>query len=154
MAMALTAGTASVTVTDSNGCSVADSVVLTEPTELVIDSLVSPDFLCGFNISCFGATDGSIAAYVTGGCPPYTYDWSVQGSTSHISGLGQGTYYVTITEAGGCVGVDSAVVTGTPLFSISGSSTDATRTAYGNAGHAIIGACRPQEGQSGRRQKG
>ncbi len=66
-----------------------------------------------------GASDGSILATASGGTGSnYTYSWTngsaplsstVSDSTSRISGLIPGTYYVTVTENNGCV--DTAIVT-------------------------------------------
>ncbi|AZJ32656.1 conserved repeat domain-containing protein/gliding motility-associated C-terminal domain-containing protein [Tenacibaculum mesophilum] len=50
-----------------------------------------------------GASDGSISLSVSGGTPPYTYLWSPGDQTSSsISGLTQGSYNVTVTDASGC----------------------------------------------------
>ncbi len=46
--------------------------------------------------------DGLIQLNVTGGAPPYTYNWSNGATTSHLSNLGNGTFAVTVTDARGC----------------------------------------------------
>lgn len=53
----------------------------------------------GYNISCFGGTDGWITANVTGGTPPYTYLWSNSSTTQTISGLPASYYAVTVTDS-------------------------------------------------------
>lgn len=53
----------------------------------------------GFNISCFGLRDGSIDLTVSGGVPPYTYDWSNGATTQDVSGLAAGFYSVRVTGA-------------------------------------------------------
>lgn len=61
--------------------------------------------------SCIGEMDGAIDLMVSGGASPYTYSWSPGGETTEdISGLGAGTYTVTVTDNGGCTTVDSFVV--------------------------------------------
>ncbi len=52
----------------------------------------------GYNISCNGATDGSITMIVIGGTAPYTYQWSNSATTKDISNLVAGTYNVTVTD--------------------------------------------------------
>ncbi len=57
--------------------------------------------------SCFGRTDGSITVNAKGGRAPYSYQWinGPQGPT--ISNIGDGYYYVRITDSLGCVHTDS-----------------------------------------------
>ncbi len=64
--------------------------------------------------TCSVPTAGNIALNVTGGGPPYTYNWSRvtpaasgTGIGDHISGLVYGTYNITVTSAGGCSGTAS-----------------------------------------------
>ncbi|MDD5569956.1 MAG: T9SS type A sorting domain-containing protein [Bacteroidales bacterium] len=63
--------------------------------------------------SCFGCSDGSATVFVSGGTQPYTYLWSTTPAqtTETISGLSEGAYSVTITDASACqtvkyVGID------------------------------------------------
>ncbi|HRA60953.1 MAG TPA: SprB repeat-containing protein, partial [Bacteroidia bacterium] len=53
----------------------------------------------GYNITCFGKTDGSITANVTGGMPPYTYAWTNDQTTQTINNLAAGYYSVRVTDA-------------------------------------------------------
>ena len=54
-------------------------------------------------VSCFGASDGRVAAEVTGGTAPFTYQWSRGGSTTAVNdGLTAGMICVTVTDANGC----------------------------------------------------
>jgi hypothetical protein len=92
----LSAGTYTVTVTDSYGNTVSQDVDVTEPSEIQIstDYTTSP---------CFGMCDGEIAVNVTGGTPGYDYNWSPSATNSAtISSLCAGDYYVTVTDILGC----------------------------------------------------
>ena len=92
----LSAGMYYVTITDSCGGTINDSVSVSEPTALNI-SLMNTD------VTCNGNSDGSINLIKTGGVPPFTYAWSNGASTKNISGLNPGPYNVTVTDACGSV---------------------------------------------------
>jgi gliding motility-associated-like protein len=66
----------------------------------------------GVNISCFGLTDGSVTANVTGGSGNYTYSWdsSPVQTTETATNLPAGTYTVTVTDVDGGCSVTSQVV--------------------------------------------
>lgn len=102
-------GTYVVTVTDANGCTHTDSITLTDPEPLVIQSF--PNSYNGFNISCFGQANGLINISVSGGLPPYTYDWSNGETSEDIDSLSAGTFNVQITDANGCLGSHSVTLT-------------------------------------------
>lgn len=50
------------------------------------------------------------AEVVSGGLTPFTYLWSNGATTSTITGLTAGTYTVTVTDAAGCISVQSVTV--------------------------------------------
>lgn len=99
----LPAGTYFVTVTDSVQCSAMDSVTISQPSEIVIDGNVQ-DVICGQD------STGSIQVTVTGGFGPYQFDWSNGASSDTIENLPEGTYFLTVTDATGCIQTDSFVV--------------------------------------------
>ncbi len=53
----------------------------------------------GYHISCNGGADGAIDLSVSGGTPPYTYDWSTGATTQDVSGLRAGFISVRVTDA-------------------------------------------------------
>jgi len=61
--------------------------------------LTPSEYAGGYNISCFGVSDGSIDLTVTGGTPPYTYHWSNNTNTQDISNLAAGYYAVNVGDA-------------------------------------------------------
>jgi uncharacterized protein affecting Mg2+/Co2+ transport len=97
----LAAGTYSVVVTDLNGCTIPTQITLVQPAPLN-EAIASPTFIGGNNISCFGASDGSINFLIGGGSPTYSYLWSNGAVTQNINGLVAGTYDVTVTDINGC----------------------------------------------------
>lgn len=56
------------------------------------------------------AADGTASYNTVGGVAPITYAWNNSQTTATATGLAMGTYYVTATDANGCVLSDSASV--------------------------------------------
>lgn len=100
----LTQGNYTVTVTDMNGCQITDSVRINLPPPVDFTSLVS-DYN-GYNISCYGYTNGSVSVTPVSGDAPFTYTWQgPDGFTSSqpaISGLKAGQYLLVITDVNSC----------------------------------------------------
>ena len=109
----LSAGTYSVTVTDSNACTATGSVTITQPAGILnaIASVTS-------NPNCFNATGGSAQVVASNGNPPYTYSWSNGATTSSVSGLSAGTYTVTVNDNSGCIVIDPVTITIPPPLQI------------------------------------
>ena len=103
----LTAQAYTITVADAAGCSVVlGPFTLTQPNALVVSLGTSN------NATCSTVNNGSIDMNVTGGTPNYTYSWSNSSSTSEdLSGLGAGTYQLTVTDANSCPSVQGPSVT-------------------------------------------
>ena len=113
-------GTYDVTVTDDNGCTAVTSFTLTEPTPVEVAAVeVQP----GCNAAS-GAPTGSIDITATGGTPGYTYNWGagagIVSSDEDQSGLGAGTYDVTVTDDNGCTVVASYTLTEPDAVEVTG----------------------------------
>ncbi len=106
----LTAGDYTVTVEDSNGCTLVETIEATEPTAIVVTETLST-YDGGFNLTCFESADGAIALDVTGGAGNYTYLWSNAETTEDINNLDAGPYTVTITDGNGCEVIESFTLT-------------------------------------------
>ncbi|HUZ60744.1 MAG TPA: T9SS type A sorting domain-containing protein [Hanamia sp.] len=103
----LSAGTHTVTVKDSRGCTGSVAVTLTQAAPLIFTSN-------GYNINvsaCGGGSDGAIVATVSGGVTAYTYTLSgggVQQGVSSLQTFGftgllpNTAYTVTVTDSKGC----------------------------------------------------
>ncbi|MBL8208810.1 MAG: SprB repeat-containing protein, partial [Blastocatellia bacterium] len=61
---------------------------------------LTPSNYNNFNISCFGGRDGSIDLTVSGGQPPYAYEWSNGAGSEDLVNIAAGYYQVLVTDAG------------------------------------------------------
>ncbi|MDW8272919.1 MAG: gliding motility-associated C-terminal domain-containing protein [Chitinophagales bacterium] len=112
------AGTYRVVVSDANGCIDSAEYTVTGPqTPLTVSAQ-------GFNISCFGGSDGSITTQVTGGTPPYSYNWSNFSTSSSLSGLTANSYQLTVTDAKNCTSVTLITLTQPQPFSVTDTVTN------------------------------
>jgi len=91
----LCAGVYFVQVTDANGCSIIDSVTITEPSAIVANQTLTA-------ASC-GLCDGTITIAPSGGTAPYTVLWNTGSTALNLNNLCAGVYTVTITDATGCI---------------------------------------------------
>ncbi|MEO6884517.1 MAG: gliding motility-associated C-terminal domain-containing protein [Bacteroidia bacterium] len=99
------AGIYTVTVTDANGCSSKLVIPLSN------SSGPSGDMMTQTNVSCNGSCNGTITDVPSGGVSPYTYSWTPGGQTSNaVSNLCAGKYFVQITDANGCIRIDSTTI--------------------------------------------
>lgn len=100
----LTAGSYTLTVTDANGCTIADSYVVDEPASLPGAMHTISD------ATCFNKADGEIELFPFGGTVPYTYNWNNGDTGFFVYGLLAANYQVTLTDANGCTYTDSFLV--------------------------------------------
>jgi hypothetical protein len=114
----LSSGKYYVTVQDANSCQTVDSIFVSEPQPINVTLINST------NPACQNGTNGVIDVSTTGGIAPYTYLWNTQETTQDISGLAQGSYTVTITDANNCQTIKPYVLTDPSALNASFSSTD------------------------------
>ena len=104
-AVSLGAGSITLDVTDANGCPVTASITLIEPSVIIDNSTLSTNNY-GYEVSCFGASDGWISLNPTGGVPEsngsYSYNWSNSSLDSVASEISAGNYSVSIVDANDC----------------------------------------------------
>lgn len=137
----LTPDNYTVTVTDANGCTAVEMVVVSN-----FDcSGLSIDFTTN-NVTCNNGNDGSVTAVLNGGMMPITYMWSNTGMGATISNLEAGTYSVTATDANNCQLTGSATVTEPMAITIMATGTnvtcnggmDGTATAIATGGTGVL----------------
>ncbi len=100
----LSAGTYIVTISDTNSCSYTKHFKIAEPDSFYINSTSEPATINGI--------DGIALVDAFGGTPPYTYLWNDNSSqnTDTAFNLSPGVYECTITDASGCMIVESVQV--------------------------------------------
>lgn len=98
------AGIYIVTATDFNNCSNQLVVGLNN----ISGPSVSPAFI--MPASCNNINGGYIDVNISGGTIPYNFQWSNNGSTEDIFGVGAGDYYMSVTDLNNCVGTFSTTV--------------------------------------------
>jgi hypothetical protein len=108
--------------------------------------------ICGMTVTntiqdptCSDLDNGSIAVSVAGGATPYSYDWGTLGTSSSVTGLGDGSYQLVITDGSGCDTTISYQLDYTTVMDVSVTTTDAscngttdgslTATATGSTGY-------------------
>lgn len=97
----LAAGNYRITVTDANGIMEIINSAVSQPTGMTL-TIVRSSFGGNFQVSCPGASDGSLEAQVQGGTAPYTFSWSNNTNSVRASNLSAGTYTLVVTDANGC----------------------------------------------------
>ena len=99
----LAAGVYSLSVNDANGCAAA--------TDAIVGQV---DIVLGLNFTTQAAIcdkdTGSATVHVTGGTPPYAYNWNNGQITAHIVNLAPDAYDITVTDANLCHGYGTAII--------------------------------------------
>ncbi|WP_168797632.1 T9SS type B sorting domain-containing protein [Neolewinella litorea] len=129
----LTRGPISVTVTDGI-CPQVFTDTITSPEEFNI-AFTTED------VNCFGQSDGSVVANVTGGTPAYTYEWIDRPETgSGIDSLPAGSYSLLVTDAQGCSPDTAQAIVNQPdplTLSINPTLTTPTVTCAGDSNGVV-----------------
>ena len=122
------AGNYTVTVADpGNGCTATATTTVGTVGGVITLSQTQTNPGCSSN-------NGSATVNATTGSAPFTYLWSTTDTTATVSGIGAGTYSVTVTDAGGCSAIANYTIT------VSGSvalTTSATGTSCGNSNGSV-----------------
>lgn len=73
----------------------------------------------GTNVDCNGDATGTATATVSGGEPPYNYQWSNGDSESSISNLSAGVYTLTVTDNIGLTATSDVEISEPPVLNLS-----------------------------------
>lgn len=136
-ATGLSAGSYSVTVTDANGCTATASETVQAPMAAIV-------ITSSTDVTCAGANDGSVSVSIQNGDPAdFNFLWNDPAASTgtQVSGLPQGTYSVTVSDANGCMTVASAVVFEPPLLvlTMQADSASCANSSDGTASVSVIG---------------
>ncbi len=108
-------GNYSVDITDANGCIISDIVIITQPSEITIntDSIIE--------VSVYDGNDGEIYITTFGGVGSHSYSWtgpSFSSTNEDLIGLFSGDYIITVTDSTNCSNSDTIFVNQPPSLSI------------------------------------
>ncbi len=115
----LVAGTYSLVVIDTKGCTTNSVYTLSDPPALVIQSASTTQATCG-------NSNGTAIVSITGGTPTYSYNWntSTPQLTANANNLPPGNWVLTTTDSKGCVITASVTINAAPLPSVTAVSTN------------------------------
>ncbi len=129
----LLAGTYTVTVTDSNACSITQQIILTDPAAIV------PVIASQSNTLCNGDSTGTATVSATGGTGTLTFAWSpIGGNAATASNLPAGTYVCTVTDSNGCAATQSVNITSPAALAATVAATTNPSTCGGTDGTVDI----------------
>ena len=114
------AGACTFTVTDANGCKAFSSGLVNDIAGPIV-SITSQT-----NVSCFNGNNGAATTTISGGVGTYNISWSpTLYNTQSVSTFTAGLHNITVTDAAGCVGTASVLITQpTQLVSAIGTVTN------------------------------
>ncbi len=130
----LMAGTYTLIVTDNVGCTQEKIYVITEPTPIYLDTILSNYH--GYQVSCPEGNDGMVNLIPFGGTSPYQYNWSNGEITEDLENIMAGIYTCTVTDIQGCI--DSIVVSLDHPPAVISTFSSTPISCYGNNDGTII----------------
>ncbi len=119
------------TVTGTTGCADADTLALVVHPSLHGQAAVT-------DVSCFGASTGSVAVVLSGGSPPFAVNWSDGSTGAVLSQVPAGMYSLTATDVNGCTWDSSMSVLQAPALQASLASDRLVTCAGGTDGSLCI----------------
>ncbi|MGV3612583.1 MAG: gliding motility-associated C-terminal domain-containing protein [Fluviicola sp.] len=99
--------TLTLTVTSDNGCAPQTAVSTMAIYVKASANIPNINLVNLTHVKCYGKLTGNVTLNTTGGAPPYTYQWNSGATTQNLTGIGEGIYYVDITDHHGCHASDT-----------------------------------------------
>jgi gliding motility-associated-like protein len=106
-------------VVTNEACVGSVTQVINIPAALVVNITGTTD------VTCFGANDGTATAVASGGTGPLDYSWNTNPvqNTDIATGLGAGTFTVTVTDAANCSVTADATINEGPQLTLNLTNT-------------------------------
>ena len=129
------AGPHTFTVTDANNCKAQATANVNDiagPSVAVTGTTA---------VKCFGGNDGAANTTITGGVQPYAISWNNNASTTaNVTNFLAGSHAITVTDAAGCVGTASLIIS-QPAQLVSAVNSFSNVTCFGlTNGQATVSA--------------
>lgn len=135
-ASGLSAGYATVTVTDAIGCTVQGYAYISQAITLTSQVNTTAEHCNDGN--------GTLTISPVNGTSPFTYTWSSGQNTAHITNLNAGYYQVTFTDHNGCTGVNyGQVQKSTPIVLTTSTTLTSCTAPTGTASVIATGGTAP-----------
>lgn len=90
-------GSYTANISDGTPCYITRTFIIVEPQLLVLSANITNA------LDCNNANSGAINLLVSGGTPPFNYQWTNSITTEDLTGVPAGNYLVTVTDANNCV---------------------------------------------------
>ncbi|MFN8712369.1 MAG: PKD domain-containing protein [Bacteroidota bacterium] len=129
----LAAGNYVCTITDANGCTTTQTLVITEPPAITVQMQSSPSYC--------NQPNGYVNAIGGGGTGNLSYVWNPGNLAQQSSNsIPPGNYSVTVTDQNNCQLTDTITVANTPGIVLAGNPSTSVSCFGGNDGSASVSA--------------
>jgi hypothetical protein len=132
----LTAGSYILTITDGNGCSKDTNFIISEPSSITVNGIVT-------DVSCNGGSDGVIATSISGGISPYTCLWDNGPTTCDRTNLPADSFKLTVTDGNGCIKDTTFIIYQPGVLNINSVDTSWNSTSGGTITISASGGTNP-----------
>lgn len=137
----LTAGTYTVSVTESSGNTITKSISVGTQSMLAATVAIDSDYR-GFGVSCLDATDGSLSVSASNGMGQLVYSWMLGdnsvGEGASIANLGIGDYTVEVMDEAGCLVQEAISLQAPAPIEVSGFITDPSCVGERNGSITVV----------------